>query len=118
MQCLLYQAIKFEGGSLVETRLLFQAEDADCFQYAPQLFGRVFWFFKRHRNMTLYHEVVNFVRLQFLDNGRQAGRVGHVTLVQKKRLALLMNIMNQVVYGHGVKQQTMALHDVHFITFG
>ena len=55
--------------------------------------------------------------MHFLNDARQAGRVGHVAMVQKKRLAGLMQVMEQMIDAGGIEQGAAAFDAVHFIPF-
>jgi hypothetical protein len=78
----------FAGGGLIETRFRFQLQNADRFQQ-PQgaqgigiggVFGRV----KRDHDMALSRQIVDFVRLNVLDDADQVGGVCQIAVMQKE----------------------------------
>ena len=77
---------KLGGGRLVEARLLLHAEDAHRFQQPERAdavrVGGVLGLFEAHRDMALRGEVVDFVGLRLLHDACQAGRIGHVAVMQ------------------------------------
>ncbi|OIR10288.1 hypothetical protein GALL_76000 [mine drainage metagenome] len=66
--------------------------------------------------MALCSQVIYFVRLHFLDDVRQAGRIGHIAVMQEERLALFMHVMEQVIDASGIEQGAAALDTMHLIT--
>ena len=79
--------------------------------------GGVFGFFKRYRGKAPGGEVVDFVGLDLLDDADQAGRVGHVAMVEEEAHALFMAILIQMVDAVGVEQAGAPLEAVHFVAF-
>ena len=98
-----------------------QAENADRFQNTQCAqcigVGSVFRLLERYCDMALRREIVDLVRLHFLDDLRQAGRVGHIAVMQKERLALFMHVMEQVIDASGIEQGTAALDAMHLVAF-
>ncbi len=118
----LHQAIQFARRGLVKPGLFLQPQNADGFEHTQHAqgvrIGRVFRFFKAHRNMGLRSEVINFIRLGLLDDADEAGAICHVAMVQKKTHAFFMAILIQVVDAVGIEQRgapLQAMHDVAFV---
>jgi len=72
-------------GRLIETSLPFPAEDTDGLEQAqrsePVGIG-LFRGFERDLHMGLGREIVNLVRLRFLHDADDIGRVGHIAVMQ------------------------------------
>ena len=66
--------------------------------------------------MRLRREIVNLVRLRFLHDADDIGRVGHIAVMQVEGNALLVRIMNEMVDALGVERRRPALHAVHDIS--
>ena len=66
--------------------------------------------------MRLRCEVVDLVRLGFLYDADDVGRVGHIAVVQLEGHPLLMWIVNQVVNALSVEGRRTALHAVDEIS--
>ena len=83
---LLCLAEQLGRGRLIETGLLFPAEDTDGLEQAqrskPVGIGGVFRSFERDLHMRLGREIVNLVRLRFLHDADDISRVGHVAVMQ------------------------------------
>jgi hypothetical protein len=60
----------------------------------------------------LRREIVDLVRLRFLDNPDDVGCVGDIAIMKLKRNALLVRIMDEVVDALGVEGRRTALHAV------
>ncbi len=73
----LHQTVQLRGGSLIETGFLFQAQEADRLQQTQRTqrihVGGVFRGLKRNRNVAHCPQVVDFIRLHFLQNAGQVG---------------------------------------------
>ena len=54
--------------------------------------------------MRLRGEVINLVGLRFLHDANDVGRVGHIAIVHMKSNALLVRVVNQVVYALGIER--------------
>ena len=67
--------------------------------------------------MRLGREIVNLVRLRFLHDADDIGRVGHIAVMQVERDALFVRIMNEMVDALGVERRRPAFHAVHHISF-
>lgn len=99
---LLYQTEEFAGAGLIETGLLFQAEDANCLKKSQcagsDNVGRVFWRLKTDGHVALGTQVVNFVWLCFLDDAHQVAGVAQVAVVQLEagivHMRVLVNVIN------------------------
>ena len=63
--------------------------------------------------MALRAQVVNFVRLGFLDDARQVAAVTQVTIVQLEARVINVRVLVNVVYALGVKRAGPALDAVH-----
>jgi hypothetical protein len=63
-------------------------------------------------------EVVDLIRLNLLDDARQARRVGHVSVVQDEAPISLVRVLIQMIDAVGIEQGTAPLDTMHFITFG
>ena len=117
----LHQAVEFGGAGLVEAALLFQAEDADGFEYAQGAdavgVGGVFGLFKADRDVALRGEVVDFVGLHLLNDADQAAGIGEVAVVQDELAIGLVLILLEVIDAVGVEERRATLDAVDFVAF-
>ena len=117
----LHQAVQFRSGSLIETRFLLQPQEADGFQQTQRAHrihvGGIFRRLKRHGNVAHRAEVIHFIRLHFLQNARQVGAVGQITVVQVKFRVAAVRILIDVIDTFGVKGRSTAFNPVNFIAF-
>jgi hypothetical protein len=65
--------------------------------------GRIFRRLERDLHMRLCRQVVDLIRLRFLHNADDIGRVGHVTVMHMEGYPLLVRIMNQMVDALGIE---------------
>ena len=63
-------------------------------------------------------EIVDLIRLRFLHNADDIGRVGHIAVMQMEGNALLVRIMNQVVDALGIEGRRTALHAMDEVSLG
>ena len=102
--------------------LAFPAQDADRLEQAqrpkPVGIGGIFRRLERDLHMRLRGEIVNLVRLGFLHDADDIGRVGHVAIVQMEGNALLVRIMDEMVDALGVERRRTALDAMHHISLG
>ncbi len=95
------------GRGLIEASLGFAAEDTNGLEQAqrskPIGVGRIFRRLERDLHMRLRREVVDLIRLRFLHNADDIGRVGHVAVMHMEGNPLLVRIMNQVVDALGIE---------------
>ena len=101
---------------MIEARFLLQSENAYCFQKAqrpqPVSVGRVFGCFKADRDMALGCEVVDFVRLDLLDDANKVGGVREITVVQDEVTFSDVRILIQVIDAIGIERRRAALDAV------
>ena len=83
---------------MIEASLGFAAEDTNGLEQAQRSksigVGRIFRRLERDLHMRLRREVVDLVRLRFLHNADDIGRVGHVAVMHMEGNPLLVRIMN------------------------
>ena len=65
--------------------------------------------------MALRGEIVDLVRLHFLDDADQRGGVGEVAVMQGEVEALLVRIVIQMIDAIGVEQAGAPLYAMHLI---
>ena len=98
----------------------FPAENADGLEQAkrakPIGIGGVFRRFERDLHMRLRREIVDLVRLRFLHDADDIGRVGHIAVMQLEGNALLVRIMHEMVDALGVERRRTALYAVDRIS--
>ena len=68
--------------------------------------------------MALRAQVVNFVRLDFLDDAYQVTGVGQITVVQDEVAVANVGVLVQVVYALCVQRRGAALDAMHDVAFG
>lgn len=116
----LHQPVQLGRAGLVETRFLFQTEDADGFEQPQRAervrVGRVFRFLERHRHVALRGEVVDLLRAHLLEHPDKAGRVGHVAVVQNQPPLRVVWVLVEVIDAIGVEQGGPPLDAVHLVT--
>ena len=78
----------------------------------------VFRGLETHLDVALCGEIVNFVRLNLLDDANEVRRIGEVAIMQEKANAGLMRVMIQMIDTIGVDQRRPPLHAMHDIVFG
>ena len=66
-----------------------------------------------HLDMDLRGEIVDLVRLSFLDNADQIGGVRHVAIVQDELRVWLVRILIEVLDAPGVERRRPALDAVN-----
>jgi len=111
----------FGGGGLVETDFAFQScfadgfEDADGAQtyHIAGVFGDV----EGDANVALSAEVVNFIRLQRIEQLDQHDRIGEVAIVKKESGRRVMGIGVKVIDAFGVEGGGAANDTVDFVSF-
>ena len=107
MRYLLRLAEQLGGRGLIETGLAFQAEDTNGLKQAqrpqPIGVGRVFRRFERDLHMRLRREIVDLVRLGFLHDADDVGRISHIAVVQMEGNTLLVRIMDEMIDALGVE---------------
>ena len=106
--CFLNEAVKLRCGSLIETGLFLQAQDANRFQHAQGAkrvrFDRILRLLKRYSHVTLRRQVINLIRLNNLDGANQAAVICHVAIMKKEMAALGMRVLNEMVNPAGIKR--------------
>src|ERR1700726_1116010 len=116
---LLNQAVQFRGGRLVESRLLFHAENPDRFQQPQHAdgvgIGGIFRAFETDADMALGGEVIDLGRPDLLHQPDQVGRIRHVAIVQQERHVAGMRILVQMIDPRGVERGRPPLDAVYGI---
>jgi hypothetical protein len=107
---------------LIEAGLAFSAEDTNGFEQAegPKRIGvgRVFRRFERDLHMRLRREIVDLIRLRFLHDADDVGRVGHIAVMQIEGNTLLVRIMYQMIDALGIEGRRTALHAMDDVSLG
>src|SRR5260370_35347546 len=98
------------------------AEKADWLEHAQgaksvRICG-IFWRLERDLHMRLRREIIDLVRLRFLHDADDIGRVGYITIVQLEGNALLVRIVDEMVDALGVERRRTTLHAVDDISLG
>jgi hypothetical protein len=78
---------------------------------------RVLRFFKRHFDVTLRSEIVNFVGLHLLDDLNQTTGVSEIAIVKHQSRCILMGVLIKVVNTVGIERRGAALDAVHLVAF-
>ena len=66
-------------------------------------------------HVALRGQVVNLVGLRLLDHAHQAGRIGHVAMVQEEPAIRRLRVLIEMIDTLGVELRTAALDAVHFV---
>ena len=118
LQCL---AVKFRRRGLVEARASAQSQDANRLQQSkrpqPVRVGRVFGGLEAHLHMALRREIVDFVRLGFLDDANDVGRVRHVPIVEEEARRGLVRVDVKMIDPLRVEGRSSALNAMNDIIF-
>ena len=100
-------SVKLGGRGLIDAATILQLEDAHRLEQAQRAetvgVGRVLRLLERHRDMTLCGEIVDFVRLDFLDHAHETGRIGEVTVMQGQGRAGFVKLAVQVIDALGIE---------------
>jgi hypothetical protein len=116
------ESVEFGGRSLVELRLLLQAQDANRFEKTERAHGvgvgRVLGLLKRDLHVRLRAEVVDLVGLHLLDDVNERRGVGEIAVVQKEAWVRVVRILVDMVDAVGIEQRRSSLDAVDFIAFG
>src|SRR4051794_3204033 len=92
---------------LVEAGLVFPAQNANGLQQAqrPETVGvgGVFRRLERNLHMRLRRQIVDLARLSLLHDADDIGGVRHIAVMQMKRNALLLGIMNEMIEPLGIE---------------
>ena len=103
----LHQTVQLGGGCLVEASFLLKAEEADCFQQTQRTHGInvgcVFRGFEGDRYVAHRAQVVDFIRLYFLQDTGQVGGIGQVAVVQVEFRVRRVRILINMIDTFGVK---------------
>jgi len=114
-------AVEFGGRGLVEPGFARQAQQTDRLEQAQRAdcirVGGVFRRLEADLDMALGGEVVDLVRLGFLDDPDQVGRVRHVAVMQKQPRLGVVPVGVEVVDTLGVEAGRAALDAVDSIAF-
>ena len=65
--------------------------------------GRVFRRLERDLNVRLRREIVDLVRLRFLNDADDIGRIGHISIVEIERNPFLVRILDQMIDALGIE---------------
>ena len=105
----LHESIEFGCGRLIKACLLLQAKNANSLKNTqctkPVSIGGVLWGFKADRHMAHRCQVIDFVRLNLLDDPNKVGRVRQIAIVQDKVLVIDMRILVQMINTIGIKKR-------------
>ena len=114
------EPVELRRRRLIETRLVGQAEEPDRLEHSQRSHrvdvGRVFRALERHGDVTLRAEVVDLVRLNFLEDARQVAAVGQIAVVQHEVAAAEVRILVDVVDPFGVQRRGATLDPVHLVS--
>ena len=116
---LLHLSVELRRGGLVETCLLGSVQRPDGFQQAqgPERVdvGGVLRGVERHLHVALGRQVVDLVRLDFLNEADEVRRVGQVPVVEEEPHVLFVRVLIEVVDAVGVELARSALEAVHLV---
>ena len=62
-------------------------------------------------------QVIDFIRLYFLDQAGEVGAVRHVPVVEAEPHIFFVRVLVKVVYPFRIERRSTALHPMHFIAF-
>ena len=109
------------GGSLIKAGFMLQAKNADGLQEAQGAegiaVGSVFRSFKRNLDMALGGQVVNFIRLDILDDADQVGGIGEIAVVHEEADMLFVEILEKMIHPGGIERRRPTLDAVDFVAF-
>ncbi len=81
---------------MIEAHFLFEFKNADGFEQSQRTkrigVGRIFRRFKADLHVTLRRQIIDFIRLRFLNQPDQIGRVGKVAVMQEKSRTFRMRV--------------------------
>src|SRR5207247_2649478 len=107
---------------LIESSLVLAAENANGFEQAQSTdtvgVDSVFRRFERDLYMRLRGEIINFIRLRFLHDADDVGRIRHIAVMQMEGNASLVRIANEMVDTGGVERGRTALDAMDHISSG
>ena len=66
--------------------------------------------------MRLCRKIIEFIRLSFLNDADQIGRVRHVPIMQHEPLALLVRVLVKMINPVRVKRRSTTLDPVNLVT--
>ena len=119
--CLLHQPVQFRSGGLVEPACFFDAKYAHGLEdpQGPDAIGvgGVFRRVETHLDVAHGREVVNLIRLHFLDDADEVRAVGQVTVVQLQPNIGVMRVLVEVVDAVGIEQRSSAFDAVDLVPF-
>ena len=94
---------------MIEAGLLGQAQEANCFKQPKGAssirVGCIFRRLERDLNVALCGEIVDFVRLCFLNDPDEIRQIGHVPEMQEKARVLNMGILVEMLNTIGVERR-------------
>ncbi len=100
-------AVELRSRGLIEAALLVQAQDANGFEQPQGAdgvgVGGVLGGFEADRDVRLGGQIIDLVRLNFLDDADQIGAVGQVAIVQDKPLVGLVRVLIQMFDAAGIE---------------
>ena len=103
----LHQAVQLRGRCLIETGFLLKTQEANRFQQTQRTHGvhvsGVFRGFEGNRNVAHRAQVVDFIRLYFLQDAGQVGGIGQVAVVQVEFRVRRVRILINMIDTFGVK---------------
>jgi hypothetical protein len=99
----------------------FQTQNSYGFQDSKSTYcigiSGVFRGFKRYLNMALGSQIVDFIRLNLLNDPNQVGCIGKIAVVQNKPLFRMMWVLIEMIHSVCVEKRSPALDAVDNITF-
>lgn len=117
----LYLAVELRRGCLVEARFLAQPEKPDGLKQAQGTEGirvsRIFRCFKGYLNVALRGEVIDLVRLRFLHDADEVGRIRHVAIVQMQLHITVVRVLIEMIDPSCVERRRPSLDAVNRIAF-
>ena len=117
----LYLAVKLGCGCLVKPGYRLQSKHTDGFENAQcsktVRICCVLRRLKRHFDMALRRQVVNFIRLNLLDDSEEVRRIRKVCVVQNEAHIFLMRVSVKMINALRVEKGRTTLEAMNGVTF-
>ena len=121
MRNFLHQAIEFRGRGLVNLGLFCQSEQTHGFQDAECTdaicIGSIFRRIKTHFYMAHCRQVIDLIRLCFLDDPDEVGRICQISIMKGKFYAFLVTVLVQMVDACCIEKGRTSFDAMYGISF-
>ena len=107
---------------MIEARLSAQPEQPDGLEQPQRAervgVSRIFRGFERDLDMALCAEVINLIRLDFLNNPDEISGIRQIAVVEEKILVRIVRVLIEMIDAFGVEQRRPPLDAVDFVPLG